>query len=145
VVTIHDVTKDCNCYGNTRGVTIILTKRKEMIRYCESFGYGGTTLSNIIANDLTHVSIPIKNGQIIPIIWVFHIVQLIWAFHFIPNTWAFHINVLQLNTNNQIILETEKKAYASPNSSTKSTPKSTHTFVDAILERYMSKYVSLPP
>jgi hypothetical protein len=29
---------------------IILTKTKEMIRYCESFGYGGKTLS-------THVSI----------------------------------------------------------------------------------------
>jgi hypothetical protein len=28
-------------------VLIVLTKRKEMIRYCESFGYGGT-------NALTH-------------------------------------------------------------------------------------------
>jgi hypothetical protein len=37
-------------------VLIILTKTKEMICYCESFRYGGTTLSNIIANDLTHIS-----------------------------------------------------------------------------------------
>jgi hypothetical protein len=39
-------------------ILIILTKRKEMIHYCKSFGYGGTTLSNIVANDLTHVSVP---------------------------------------------------------------------------------------
>jgi hypothetical protein len=37
---------------------IVLTKTKETIRYCESFGYGGTTLSNIVSNDLTHVSVP---------------------------------------------------------------------------------------
>jgi hypothetical protein len=41
---------------------IILTKRKEMIRYCESFRYGGTMLSNIVANDLTDVSIPAEAG-----------------------------------------------------------------------------------
>jgi hypothetical protein len=39
-------------------IVIVLTKRKEMIHYCESFEYGGTTLSNIVANDLTHVSVP---------------------------------------------------------------------------------------
>jgi hypothetical protein len=27
----------------------------------ESFGYGGTTLSNIVANDLTHVSVHAKD------------------------------------------------------------------------------------
>jgi hypothetical protein len=43
-------------------VLIVLTKRKEMIRYCEPFGYGGTMLSNIIANDLTHVSVPAEDG-----------------------------------------------------------------------------------
>jgi hypothetical protein len=36
---------------------IVLTKRKEMIRYCESFGYDDTLLSNIIANDLAHISV----------------------------------------------------------------------------------------
>jgi hypothetical protein len=80
-------------------ILIILTKRKETIRYCESFGYGGTMLSNIVANDLTHVRVPAKNGQIIPIIWAFHIISITWAFHFFPNTWTFHIN---LCTNNQI-------------------------------------------
>jgi hypothetical protein len=44
-------------------VLIILTKRKEMICYCESFGYGGTTLSNIVTNDLTHVGVPTENGS----------------------------------------------------------------------------------
>jgi hypothetical protein len=61
-----------------------------MICYCESFRYDGTTLSNIIANDLTHVSVPAENRQIIPNIWAFHPIPIIWAFHLIPNTWAFH-------------------------------------------------------
>jgi predicted double-glycine peptidase len=43
-------------------VLIVLIKRIEMIRYYESFGYGGTTLSNIITNDLTHVSVSAENG-----------------------------------------------------------------------------------
>jgi hypothetical protein len=43
-------------------VLIVVTKRKEMIRYCESFGYSGTTLSNIVTNDLTHISIPAEDG-----------------------------------------------------------------------------------
>jgi hypothetical protein len=43
-------------------VQIVLTKKKEMTRYCKTFGYSGTTLWNIVANDLTHISIPAKNG-----------------------------------------------------------------------------------
>jgi hypothetical protein len=43
-------------------ILIILTKRKGMICYYETFGYGGTMLSNIIANDLTHVSVPVEEG-----------------------------------------------------------------------------------
>jgi hypothetical protein len=43
-------------------ILIILTKGKEMIHYCESFRYSGTTLSNIVANDLTHVSVPVEDG-----------------------------------------------------------------------------------
>jgi hypothetical protein len=82
---------------------IILTKRKGMICYCESFGYGGIMLLNIVANDLTHISVPVEDRQIIPIIWAFHVIPITWAFYFIPNTWAFHINVLQLRTNNKII------------------------------------------
>jgi hypothetical protein len=42
-------------------ILIVLTKTKETIHYCETFGYGGTTLSNIIANDLTHVSVPAED------------------------------------------------------------------------------------
>jgi hypothetical protein len=42
-------------------ILIILSKRKEMICYCESFGYGGTTLSNIVANDLMHISVPTED------------------------------------------------------------------------------------
>jgi hypothetical protein len=43
-------------------ILIILTNRKEMIRYSKSFRYGGTTLSNIITNDLTYVSVPAEDG-----------------------------------------------------------------------------------
>jgi hypothetical protein len=39
-------------------ILIVLTKRKETVCYHESFGYGGTMLSNNIANDLTRVSVP---------------------------------------------------------------------------------------
>jgi hypothetical protein len=46
-------------------VLIVLTKRKETIRHCESLRYDGTTLSNIVVNDLTHVRVPVENGQII--------------------------------------------------------------------------------
>jgi hypothetical protein len=42
-------------------VLIILTKRKEMIHYCKTFEYGGTTLSNIVTNDLTHLSVPVED------------------------------------------------------------------------------------
>jgi hypothetical protein len=42
-------------------ILIILTNRKEMIRYSKSFRYGGTTLSNIITNDLTYVSVPAED------------------------------------------------------------------------------------
>jgi hypothetical protein len=42
-------------------VLTVLTKTKEMICYCESFGYGGTTFSNIVANDLMHVSVPAED------------------------------------------------------------------------------------
>jgi hypothetical protein len=71
-------------------ILIILTKRKQTIHYCESFRYGGTTLSNIIANDLTHVSVPAGEGSIIPIMAISHHPQhghftssLSWAFHLI--------------------------------------------------------------
>jgi CTP synthase (UTP-ammonia lyase) len=53
-------------------ILIVLTKRKETIHYCESFGYCGTMLSNIVTNDLTHVSVPAENGQIIPIMDISH-------------------------------------------------------------------------
>jgi hypothetical protein len=72
-------------------VVIILTKRKETICYCESLGYGGTMLSNIITNALTHVSVPVEEGSIIPIMGISHhphhghvTSSPSWAFYFIP-------------------------------------------------------------
>jgi hypothetical protein len=51
-------------------ILITLSKRKEMIHYYESFGYGGTTLSNFVTNDLTHVSVPTEEGSIISIMGI---------------------------------------------------------------------------
>jgi hypothetical protein len=82
-------------------VLIVLTKRKEMIRYCGSFRYGVTTLSNTVANDLTHVSVPTEDRSIIPIMGISHHPHYAHFTSSLP--WAFHINVLQLSTNNQII------------------------------------------
>jgi hypothetical protein len=53
-------------------ILIVHIKRKEMIRYCESLGYGDTTLSNIVANDLTHVGVRAKEGSIILIMGISH-------------------------------------------------------------------------
>jgi hypothetical protein len=48
-------------------ILIILTKRKEMIRYCESFGYGGKCALNKRFYRSNGVSVPTKNGSNIPI------------------------------------------------------------------------------
>jgi hypothetical protein len=40
---------------------IVLTKTKEMIRYCESFGHGGKMLSTHVTNDLARVSVTTKD------------------------------------------------------------------------------------
>jgi hypothetical protein len=78
-----------------------------------------------------------------------------WAIGtFVPTSISY-----KLSTNNKTSIN-KKKSYTSPNSSTKATnnkispsktkirlthQKSPHTIVDAIPERYMNKYVSLPP
>jgi hypothetical protein len=43
-------------------VLIVLTKRKETIHYCETFGYSGTMLLNITTNDSTDVSVHVEDG-----------------------------------------------------------------------------------
>jgi hypothetical protein len=50
----------------THGLTI-LTKTKEMTRYCESFGYGGKTLSTHISIILMQVSVPTEDGSNMPL------------------------------------------------------------------------------
>jgi hypothetical protein len=69
-------------------ILIIITKRKEMIRYYESIGYGGTTLTNIIANDLMHVSVPAEEGLIIPIMGISHPSH--HGYFTSSPSWAFH-------------------------------------------------------
>jgi hypothetical protein len=43
-------------------ILIILTKRKETIRYCESFGYDGKGSLTNISIVLMKVSVPVKDG-----------------------------------------------------------------------------------
>jgi hypothetical protein len=45
----------------THDITI-LTKTKEMIRYCESFGYGGKMISTHVSIILMKVSVPAEDG-----------------------------------------------------------------------------------
>jgi hypothetical protein len=52
-------------------VLIVLTKRKEMIRYCESFGYGGKCALNKGLYRSNRVSVPTQNGSNNPIM-AFH-------------------------------------------------------------------------
>jgi hypothetical protein len=48
-------------------IIIILAKRKEMIRYCESFGYGGKCALNKYFYRSNGVTVPAENGSNIPI------------------------------------------------------------------------------
>jgi hypothetical protein len=41
---------------------IILTKTKEIIRYCESHAYSGKVALNNVTNNLTYVSVPTEDG-----------------------------------------------------------------------------------
>jgi hypothetical protein len=47
-------------------VLIVLVKRKETIRYCESFGYGGKCTLNKHLYRSNGVSVPAENGQTSP-------------------------------------------------------------------------------
>jgi hypothetical protein len=109
-------------------VLIILTKRKEMIRYCESFGYSGTST-------LTHrfyysngVSVPAEDGyskslmdqwyirtHCIPIMGI-SLTFPSWSIGiFIPTATSY-----KLSTNNQTFIS-RKEAYTSPKNSTETT------------------------
>jgi hypothetical protein len=61
----------------------ILNETKETTSYCESFGYGGTTLSINISIVLTEVVYMQKMDKSSPS-WPFHIIPVVWAFHFVP-------------------------------------------------------------
>jgi hypothetical protein len=98
----------------------ILTKRKETIRYCELFGYSGTTLSNIIANGLTHVSVPAEEGSIIPIMGISHHPHIMGHSNHAPSG-LFTNKFLHVSIHNKIIYINRKEAYTVPNSSIKVT------------------------
>jgi hypothetical protein len=48
-------------------ILIVLTKRKEMIRYCKSFGYDDKCAVNKRFYCSNGVSVPVENGSNIPI------------------------------------------------------------------------------
>jgi hypothetical protein len=48
-------------------IQIVLTKRKETIRYCESFRYGGKCALDKRLYHSNGVSVPTENGSNIPI------------------------------------------------------------------------------
>jgi hypothetical protein len=48
-------------------ILIVLTKRKETTRYCESFGYGGKCAIDEHFCHSNGVSVPVENGSNIPI------------------------------------------------------------------------------
>jgi hypothetical protein len=55
----------------------VLTKTKEMTCYCESFRYGGKTLSTHVSIDLTELVYLQKMDKSSPS-WTFHIIPIIW-------------------------------------------------------------------
>jgi hypothetical protein len=98
---------------------IVLTKRKEMIRYCESFRYGGTMLSNIVANDLTHISVPALIDKSFPSYG--HFTSSPSHGHFTSSPTHRHFTQCPIAKHKQPNnLINRMEAYASPNSSTKS-------------------------
>jgi hypothetical protein len=48
-------------------ILIVLTKRKETIRYCESFGYGDKSALDKHFYHSNGVTVPAEEGSIIPI------------------------------------------------------------------------------
>jgi hypothetical protein len=111
-------------------ILIVLTKIKEMIRYCKSFRYGGKTPSTHVSIDLTELVYLQNMDKICP-----YEVQHFHS-HIMPladqhlcaqlkplmGHWYFrtHFNVLQTKHKQLNFHKQKKKTYTSPNSSTKS-------------------------
>jgi hypothetical protein len=101
---------------------IVLTKIKETIRYCESFRYGGQNALNIVAIDLTHVSVSTENGSQQSSIFIHALKGSALTCPLMPladQHFHAHSKSYKLLTNNQNFIN-NKEGTHSPNSSTKS-------------------------
>jgi hypothetical protein len=102
------------------GLTV-LTKRKETIRYCELFGYGGKYALNKHFYRYNGVSVPVENGSKISIIGFSLASPFNGLFKYPPPSGLFTNKFLHVRINNKIISPNRKEVYTVPNSSTKAT------------------------
>jgi hypothetical protein len=104
---------------------IILTKIKETIRKCESFGYNSQIALNTVSIDLMHVSVPIENGSQQSSTITHALGGPVLACPLMPivdQHFRAHFKSYKLLTNNQNNA-TNKESIHNPNSSTKVTNK----------------------
>jgi hypothetical protein len=99
-------------------VLIVLTKRKEMIRYCESFRYGDKYALNKCFYRSNGVSVTTENKSNIPIMG-FSLISPNNGFLNHPPSGLFTNKFLHVNINNKIISINRKEAYTVSNSSKK--------------------------
>jgi hypothetical protein len=107
----------------------VLTKRKETICYCESFGYSGKYTLNKCFYHSNGVSAPAENGSNILII-SFSLTS--------PYNGLFTNKFLHVSINNKIISINRNEAYRVPNSSTKAT-KQQNKVINNKISRTLSK------
>jgi hypothetical protein len=101
-------------------VLIVLSKRNETVRYCESFEYGGKCALNKHFYHCNRASVPIENGSNIPIMGFSLTSSCNGLFKSSPSG-LFTNKFLHVSINNKIISINRKEAYTIPDSSTKAT------------------------
>jgi hypothetical protein len=101
-------------------VLIVLTKRKETIRYCELFGYGGKCALNKYFYRSNGVSVPTENRSNISVM-DFSLTSPYNGLFKSPPSGLFTNKFLHISINNKIISIKRKEAYTISNSSTKAT------------------------
>jgi hypothetical protein len=101
-------------------ILIILTKRKEMICYCESFGYGGKCALDKCFYRSNGVSVPVENRSNISIMDL-SLTSPYNGFSNHPPSGLFTNKFQHVSINNKIISINRKESYTVPNSSTNAT------------------------
>jgi hypothetical protein len=99
-------------------VLIVLTKRKGMIRCCESFEYGDKCALDKHFYRSDGVSVLAEEGSIIPIMNISHHPHIMSFSNHLPSG-LFTNKFLHISIKNQIISINKKEVYTIPNSSTK--------------------------